>query len=101
MKVPFFCSYSQLLFKAAEWKSLPLMAASLAEGKNLFFNSLSGFKYQSAILDYAHHCDTIFMGKLSGYRISLTGMLRVASCTEFHSAWQALNRVPNNFFLEY
>lgn len=24
--------WSQLLFKAAEWKSLPLMAASLAEG---------------------------------------------------------------------
>ena len=59
----FFCSYSQLLFKAAEWKSLPLMAASLAEGKNIFYNSLLGFNYQSALLDCAHHCDTIFMGR--------------------------------------
>lgn len=29
----YFFGYLQLLFKAAEWKSLPLMAAALAEGR--------------------------------------------------------------------
>ena len=67
------------------------MAASLAEGKTLYYNSLLGFNYQSALLDYAHHCDTIFMGRVSGYRISL--MLCVVYCKEFHSGCQALIRV--------
>ena len=52
---------------------------------------------------------TVIPSLWAGHRISL--MLRVGSCTEFHSAWQALNRVfkhchctvltvlyPNNFF---